>query len=265
MKRVKANESALRVLHILELVLHIMKFSKFLDQVRLISTCSAVFALRGGCSLVIDHAAMRQFELDYWRAFRGLKPSIPASVLGSTGGWTTLVKLFNKGKHPLSLTYTRPRRTRLAARQFCQPTTCPKMFVLVNDSFRLKVQLDQTKNLLRLMRPVPIGLPYDSMKLIPVDERCRSAHNVMTYHKNALNSWKFLIYMTHLNGIPMSQFKGLAAVELYMKQQQTCAIGLFYFDPLDPAAHQALIPDQCFLQRGDEPHFKKHDYVVSAI
>jgi hypothetical protein len=61
----------------------------------------------------------------------------------------------------------------------------------------------------------------------------------------------------------MSQFKGLAAVELYMKQQQTCAIGMFYFDPL--AAHPAVIPDQCFLQRGDEPYFKKHDYVVSAI
>jgi hypothetical protein len=145
--------------------------------------------------------------------------------------WVHTLKCF--AKLPQKLTYELTYRTRLAQLLFQPVTSCVKVFLPVySGHFNMQWMLD-SKGTLRLLRCIPVG--FDATPEL----RKKSRHNMVALYHNTPRDVDMLI--THLNGIPLSDFACLLAVTTYMQRQTSCAIGVYF------KSHRVPIPDQCFL------------------
>ena len=103
------------------------------------------------------------------------------------------------------------------------------------------------KGTLQILRCIPVGqdildaaMPLDETRRKNKELRKRSRHNMVSlYHDKPRDTVRLI---THLNGIPLSNFESLLSVTTYMQRQTSCAVGMHYKDPRCP------IPDQCILQ-----------------
>lgn len=240
---------ALNVLVLPEMLQCTLVFCKLSEQFRLLQTCSAVSALRVSCSQIIDRTAMKQFK-DEHEAFEWL--TLPA------GSWVHVLKRFAKLPH--KLTYELAYPTRLAKIWCKRITSCVQVFVPVcPGKFNLNCMLDW-KGTLQILRCIPVGggvldptMPLDESRRTNNEMRKKSRHNMVALYHNTPRDVVMLI--THLNGIPLSDFACLLAVTTYMQRQTSCAIGLHYKTPRCP------IPDQCLLPLEKKRRFA-HEFSV---
>jgi hypothetical protein len=228
----KAKRGCMTVFNVLDLFQLILQYCDLSDYFRVFKSCSAVSSVRRDCAALIDHTAMARFQCENDLIFKWLRPSIPA------GSWLEMVRRFHE--HPERLTYEAAYTTRLA-KKFRQPiTSCVKVFVPVrpNGHFNLQLMLHPS-GALQLKNCIPMWYVVD--RSCPSELRSKSRHNRTEFYRDAPRNDSALKFITHLNGIALSQFEGVAAVQSYMKKQPACAIALYY------KGFRCQIPDQCFL------------------